>query len=124
MSKIRFIDQVKVGAYKGSGGISIIDNQEHFLITATGDPDTLQANSQLIFKDNNLGIGESNPQARLEILETGNKDLLLIKNVEEKGIEVNNEGVLKLTEFTELPTVVEGGITYSQNNFWFGIKNN
>ena len=123
MSKIRFIDQVKVGAYKGSNGIEIINNELNYLLTATGDPNTIQGQSELMFVNNNLGIGVSDPQARLEVYESGSKDLLLIKNQEDKGIKVNNEGVLQLTEFTTLPDVIEGGITYSENTFWVGIKN-
>lgn len=104
-------------------GLQVIDSVSGYLLTATEDPNTIQGQSELMFVNNNLGIGESNPQARLEIYELGSKDLLLIKNNEDKGIKINNEGVFQLTEFETLPNVVEGGITYSENAFWVGIKN-
>lgn len=104
-------------------GLQVIDGVSGYLLTATGDPNTIQGQSELMFVNNNLGIGESNPQARLEIYELGSKDLLLIKNNEDKGIKINNEGVFQLTEFETLPNAVEGGITYSENAFWVGIKN-
>lgn len=104
-------------------GLQVIDSVSGYLLTATGDPNTIQGQSELMFVNNNLGIGESNPQARLEIYELGSKDLLLIKNNEDKGVKINNEGVFQLTEFETLPNAVEGGITYSENAFWVGIKN-
>ena len=127
MSKIRFIDQVKVGTYKegvhkGGDSIEIINNKLNYLLTATGDPNTIQGQSELMFVNNNLGIGVSDPQARLEVYESGSKDLLLIKNHTENGIQVTNQGIFRLLEFEELPSPTPGGIVYSKNNFWVGIK--
>lgn len=103
-------------------GLEILNNQEYFLLTATGDEKNIKGQSQLIFKQGSLGLGIANPDARLEILEPGNKDLLLIKNIEDQGVKITNKGVLKLLEYEELPQPVEGGITYSENSFWLGLK--
>ena len=38
-----------------------------------------------------------------------------------KGIKVTNSGTLQLFEFTSLPTAIEGGIVYNNNEFYVGL---
>jgi hypothetical protein len=125
-NKVRFVDNLKVGAYKvisEEGGINILNNIDNYVLTATGDPNTIQAESQLIFDGVNLGIGTDTPIARIEISDITNSDLILIKNSNtNQGIKVNNDGVLQLLEFSILPTAVEGGISYSGSDFWVGTN--
>jgi hypothetical protein len=126
MSDIRFIDSLKVGAYSiEQTNVNINDNVNNYIITATGDVDTFQGESQLQFDSVNLSIGgASNGLARLEIYHTGSVDnLMLIKNMDTNtGIQVNNQGVFQLLEFSSLPSPVEGGIVYSSNEFYVGIE--
>ena len=37
------------------------------------------------------------------------------------GIKVTNSGTLQLFEFTSLPTAIEGGIVYNNNEFYVGL---
>jgi hypothetical protein len=126
MSDIRFIDSLKVGAYAiGQANITINDNFNNYIITATGDANTFQGESQLQFDSVNLSIGgPSNGLARLEIYHTGSVDnLMLIKNTDTNtGIQVNKEGVFQILEFSVLPNATAGGIVYSSNEFYIGIE--
>ena len=109
-SNIRFVDNLKVGAYSvsgGAGGSTVIDNNfNNYVLTATG----------------NLGIGSPSNGARFEINDSTGRDLLLIKNASDHGIKVNSDGVLQLIEFSSLPsTAPEGGLAFSANNFYVGL---
>lgn len=125
-NKVRFVDNLKVGAYKvisEEQSINILDNVNNYVLTATGQPNEIQAESQLIFDGANLGVGTTTPTARIEVSDTTDSDLMLIKNANtDQGIKVNNDGVLQLLEFSTLPTAVEGGIAYSSNSFWVGTS--
>ena len=125
-NKVRFVDNLKVGAYKvisEEGSINILDNVNNYVLTATGNSNTIQAESQLIFDGINLGIGTTTPTARIEVNDTTDSDLMLIKKSNtNQGIKVNNDGVLQLLEFSVLPPAVEGGISYSGSNFWVGTN--
>lgn len=120
-SNVRFIDNLKVGAYADEGSnIDIIDNVDNYVLTATGT-NALNGESQLQFDGVNLGIGGASSGARFEINDITGNDLLLIKNTDNNtGIKVTNEGTFQLLEFTTLPAAVEGGIAYNSNNFWVG----
>ena len=54
-SNVRFVDNLKVGAYSaassggGGGGITILNNVNNYVLTATGGGDTIKGNPQLIF---------------------------------------------------------------------------
>jgi hypothetical protein len=130
MSNVRFIDSLKVGSYiienpfTGSY-IDIGNNVNNYVLTATGELDTIKGEPELIFDSVNLRIGgEPSGEARLEITHTGSVDnLLLIKNTDTNtGIKVNNEGTFQLLEFSTLPAAVEGGIAYSSSGFFVGVE--
>lgn len=116
-SNVRFVDNLKVGAY--NGGLEVIDNVDNYVLTATGT-NSFQGEEQLQFDGVNLGIGGASSGARFEINDTTGNDLLLIQNINNQGIKVDNEGILQLIEFATLPDAVEGGIAYNSNNFWVG----
>ena len=127
-SNVRFVDNLKVGAYSaassggGGGGITILNNVNNYVLTATGGGDTIKGNPQLIFDGTNLGIGGASAGSRLSVQDDGSNDLLLIKNTStNQGLSVDNDGILSLTEFGSLPTAEEGGIIYSSNNFYVGL---
>jgi hypothetical protein len=126
MSDIRFIDSIKVGAYTvEQTNVTINNNVDNYIITATGDVDTFQGEPELQFDSVNLAIGGApSGLARLEIYHTGSvANLLLIKNTNTNaGIQVNNEGIFQLLEFSSLPNAVAGGIVYSSNEFYVGIE--
>ena len=85
MSDIRFIDSLNVGAYTlepVSGSITILENNNNYVITATGYPDIIQGEPNLQFDGLNLTIGgNSSGTSRLEVYHTGSvDDLMLIRN--------------------------------------------
>ena len=127
-TNVRFVDSLKVGAYtvsETSSSISIGNNVNNYVLTATGEEDTIKGEPELIFDSVNLRIGgEPSGTARLEITHTSSVDnLLLIKNTDTNtGIQVSQEGTFQLLEFSALPTAVEGGIAYSSSGFWIGVE--
>lgn len=95
------------------------NNVNDYLITATGT-NTLNGESNLRFDGNGLIIGGfGDAEAKLQI--TGSGDLLLIKNNDNSGIKVNNEGILQLLSYDGTPTPIEGGIYYSGSTFFVGL---
>ena len=122
-NNVRFVDNLKVGAYTVSGdtGVVIEDNINNYVLTATGN-DEIRGNPEFQFDGVNLGIGGPSNGARFEINDNTNRDLVLIKNSNNQGIKVNNAGVLQLIEFNTLPaTAPEGGLAYALNNFYVGL---
>ena len=123
-NNIRFVDDLKVGAYTVSGGTggTVIDNNfNNYVLTATGN-DNIKGNTALQFDGLNLGIGGPSNGARFEINDTTGRDLVLIKNANNQGIKVNSEGVFQLIKFNALPgTAPEGGLAISSNNFYVGL---
>lgn len=126
MAQVRFIDQLKVGAYAvEETGTSIIinNNVDNYVLTATGQNDIINGEAQLQFDGVNLGVGGASAGARLEVNDTTNSDLMLIKNSNtDQGIKVDNTGILSLIEFSSLPTAVAGGFIYSSDEFWIGVS--
>ena len=123
-SNIRFVDSLKVGAYNtqntGGGSISIINNIDNYVLTATGNEE-IEGNAQLQFDGTNLGIGGPSVGARFEINDNTSSDLMIIKNASDKGLKINNSGTLQLFEFIPLPPAVEGGIAFVSNEFYLGF---
>ena len=114
MANVRFVDQLKVGAYSSTGdGVTIANNIDNYVLTATGQVGLINGEAQLQFDGINLAIGGTAGTSRLEIRDTTSSDLLLIKNATtDQGIKVNSAGVLQLLEFATLPTAVAGGFIY------------
>ena len=90
-SNVRFVDSLKVGQYKSDGtggggaGITINNNVNNFLLTATGNSTIINGESNLQFDGTSLGIGAASTGPRLEINDQGSgQDLLLIKNSQMK----------------------------------------
>jgi hypothetical protein len=104
----------------GGGSVTIDNNVNDYLITATGTANTLNGESSLRYDGTGLIIGASgSAQALLQI--SGSGDLLLIKNESDNGIKVNSEGVLQFLSQSSTPTAVAGGIYYSGSAFYVGI---
>ena len=123
-SNVRFVDSLKVGAYNtgqssgGGGGsnIEIQNNVNNYLLTATGT-NTINGEQNLTFDGSTLTL-----RGDFVIDDQGaGTDLILIQNPSGQGIQVNNAGTLVLTEFSTLPTPVDGGIAYSSSNFYVGL---
>jgi hypothetical protein len=112
---------INVLAESGSGGSITIDNNVNdYLITATGTANTLNGESSLRYDGTGLIIGATgSAQALLQI--SGSSDLLLIKNGSNNGIKVNNQGVLQFLSQSSTPTAIGGGIYYSGSNFFVGV---
>jgi|TARA_R110001592_G_scaffold359669_1_gene666598 hypothetical protein len=124
-SNVRFVDNLKVGAYavqtEVSTTVDIDPNINNYVLTATGT-NTIAGEEQLQFDGLNLGIGGASAGARFEINDITGNDLLLIKNASNQGIKIDSVGVFQLFEFDVLPTAVEGGVVYNSNNFWVGTS--
>ena len=128
-SNVRFVDSLKVGAYQvqnssggGGGGITINNNVNNYLLSATGSPNVINGESNLQFDGTSLSIGGAPSGPRLEITDNGSgQDLLLIKNIDNHGIKVTNEGIFQLINFNSLPSAVKGGVIYSSNEFYLGF---
>jgi len=104
----------------GGGSVTINNNVNDYLITATGTANTLNGESSLRYDGTGLIIGATgSAQALLQI--SGSSDLLLIKNGSNNGIKVNNEGVLQFLSQSSLPSAVGGGMIYSGSAFYVGI---
>jgi hypothetical protein len=108
-------------AVSGSGGsVTINNNVDNYLITATGTTNTLNGESSLRYDGTGLIIGATgSAQALLQI--SGSSDLLLIKNGSDNGIKINSEGVLQFLSQSSTPTAIGGGIYYSGSAFYVGI---
>ena len=91
-SNVRFVDNLKVGAYAVQTGASptvdIDPNINNYVLTATGT-NTIAGEEQLQFDGLNLGIGGASAGARFEINDITGNDLLLIKNASNQGIKID-----------------------------------
>ena len=122
-SNVRFVDSLKVGAYDSSGtggggsAITINNNVNNYLLSATGNPNIINGEANLTFDGNTLTL-----KGDLVIDDQGSgADLILIQNPSGKGISVNSSGTLILTEFSSLPSAVGGGIVYFSDEFYVGL---
>ena len=122
-SNVRFVDSLKVGAYDSSGtggggsAITINNNVNNYLLSATGNPNIINGEANLTFDGNTLTL-----KGDLVIEDQGaGADLILIQNPSGKGISVNSSGTLILTEFSSLPSAVDGGIVYFSDEFYVGL---
>ena len=122
-SNVRFVDSLKVGAYDSSGtggggsAITINNNVNNYLLSATGNPNIINGEANLTFDGNTLTLKGDlviNDQA-------SGADLILIQNPSGKGLSVNSSGTLILTEFSSLPSAVDGGIVYFSDEFYVGL---
>ena len=122
-SNVRFVDSLKVGAYDSSGtggggsAITINNNVNNYLLSATGNPNIINGEANLTFDGNTLTL-----KVDLVIDDKGSgADLILIQNPSGKGLRVNSSGTLILTEFSSLPSAVDGGIVYFSDEFYVGL---
>ena len=126
-SNVRFVDSLKVGAYQvegssGGSSITINNNVDNYILSATGNASIINGESNLQFDGTSLGIGGASSGPRLEIIDNNSgQDLMLIKNANGNGIKVTNTGVFQLLEFSTLPTAVKGGLAYVSDNFYVGL---
>ena len=122
-SNVRFVESLKVGAYDSSGtggggsAITINNNVNNYLLSATGNPNIINGEANLTFDGNTLTL-----KGDLVIDDQGSgADLILIQNPSGKGLSVNSSGTLILTEFSSLPSAVDGGIVYFSDEFYVGL---
>jgi hypothetical protein len=114
-------NSINILADSGSGGsVTINNNVDNYLITATGTANTLNGESSLRYDGTGLIIGATgSAQALLQI--SGSSDLLLIKNGSNNGVKINNEGVFQFLSQSSTPTPIGGGMIYSGSAFYVGI---
>ena len=121
-SNVRFVDSLKVGAYntQGTGGggssLTINNNINNYLLSATGNPNIINGEANLQFDGQTLAVN-----GNVTINDDSGNDLILIKNASDQGIKVTSEGTLQLIEFSSLPSAIEGGIVYASDEFYVGL---
>ena len=127
-NNVRFVDSLKVGAYQtdgsggGGGSLTINNNVDNYILSATGNASIINGESNLQFNGISLGIGGASSGPRLEIIDNNSgQDLMLIRKATGNGVKVTSGGVLQLIEFSSLPTAVEGGLAYVSDNFYVGL---
>ena len=99
--------------------LTLNNNVDNYLITATGT-NILNGESSLRYDGTGLIIGATgSAQALLQI--SGSGDLLLIKNGNNNGVKINNEGVFQFLSQSSTPTPIGGGMIYSGSAFYVGI---
>ena len=110
------------GTTSGStSNVTINDNVNDYLVTAAGIADTLNGESALRFDGVGLIIGNTgSAEAKLHI--SGSGSLLLIRNNSGSGIDVTEDGILRLTSQSSAPTPIGGGIYYNGIDFYLGIE--
>jgi len=75
----------------------------------------------LIHKDAaRVGIGTVSSSAKLEVSSSLSENIFLAGNAS-GSITVNNEGIIKLSDFGGTPTITSGGLFFSSSNFFVGI---
>ena len=121
-SNVRFVDSLKVGSYQtqnsgGGGGITINNNVDNYLLSATGNPSIINGESNLQFDGQTLTVKGN---VVIEDQDLG-ADLILIQNPSGQGLRVTNEGIFQLIEFSSLPTAIEGGIVINSKNLYVGV---
>jgi len=67
-----------------------------------------------------VGIGTVSASAKLEISSSLSENVFLAGNAS-ASITINNEGILKLSEYEGTPTLTSGGLYYSSSQFFVGI---
>ena len=67
-----------------------------------------------------VGIGTVSASAKLEISASLSENVFLAGNAS-ASITINNEGILKLSEYEGTPTLTSGGLYYSSSQFFVGI---
>ena len=106
----------------GGSGLTINNNVNNYVLSATGNPDIINGEANLQFDGTSLGIGGASTGPRLEIIDNNTgEDLLLIRNADSNGVRITSGGILQLIEFSSLPTAVEGGIVYNSDEFYVGL---
>lgn len=123
-SNVRFVDSLKVGSYQtqnsgggGGGSITINNNVDNYLLSATGNPNIINGESNLQFDGSTLTV-----KGNVVIDGQGpGTDLILIQNPSGQGITVTSEGIFQIIEFSSLPTPIEGGIVFNSNNLYVGV---
>mgnify|MGYP003658451995 CR=1 FL=1 len=123
-SNVRFVDSLKVGSYQtqnsgggGGGSITINNNVDNYLLSATGNPSIINGESNLQFDGSTLTL-----KGDLVVNDQGSgANLILIQNPSGQGITVTSEGIFQIIEFSSLPTPIEGGIVFNSNNLYVGV---
>ena len=84
-----------------------------------------------VYRDSNVGVGTSDPNAKLEIdSDHASEDFFIVKKTTTDGggeetqvvFAINNDGTMKLGEQTEAPSAVKGGLYYNstEDEFYLG----
>ena len=74
-NNVRFVDSLKVGACGtggsggGGGGVTINNNVDNYILSATGNASIINGESNLQFDGISLGIGGASSGPRLEIID-------------------------------------------------------
>ena len=87
---------------------------------ADGNTYLIKAESGTTSSENKDIINLSNVSAKITLI-NNEEDLFLVKRSGNTQLKIDKEGLLSIKEFGLLPTPVEGGIAYFDNNFYLGL---
>ena len=85
------------------------------------DDDWTTTTPGLLINGDSRNVQIDNAYLTVDIGNTKNDDIFIVKKSGDEQLKVNNEGVLSLKNFTSFPSVVEGGLLIKNNNFYIGI---
>jgi len=85
------------------------------------DDDWTTTTPGLLINGDSRNVQIDNAYLTVDIGNTKNDDIFIVKKSGDEQLKVNNEGVLSLKNFTSFPSVVEGGLLIKNNDFYIGI---
>ena len=104
------------GGVEGGGKVTI--NNTNITNNAQDNDWTVQGD--LITNNGDRSVQINNASLTIDNGDT-EEDIFLIKSHGATYLKVNEEGILVFSEFVETPQVVEGGLIYMNNEFYFGL---
>ena len=104
------------GGSEGGGRVTNIDNR----VTNNALDDDWTVQGDLITNNGSRDVKIDNASLTVDI-GSKDEDVFLIKTEGSTKLKVNSDGILIFTEFSELPTAIEGGLIYMNNELYFGL---
>lgn len=104
------------GGSEGGGRVTNIDSR----VTNNALDDDWTVQGDLITNNGDRDVKIDNASLTVDI-GSKDEDVFLIKTEGSTKLKVNSDGILVFTEFSDLPTAVEGGLIYMNNELYFGL---
>lgn len=124
MSRILLRELDPTGSFKVSGS-SEVKGKSDIISSKNSDYAFKVSGSVSKFLNDIVVNSESTGSSNMEVHGDGNKDIFSLKLIEggteKEKLKVNDEGVLILGDFDNLPTPEKGGLIYSGSNLFLGV---